>query len=101
MEKDELLRQTIQEYNALGQRRERMAPWIMRVGREIRAGDMSEVRPFADEDVGTAAELKPQLEAELASLDRRRFYILSLLGRISRETSGQLTFVEELDGQDD
>lgn len=61
---------------------------------------MAEINPFAGETSPTEREL----QAELTSLDRRRFYILSLMGKAQRQAlrgEVQLTFIEELDGQDD
>lgn len=57
-----------------------------------------EINPFSEETAPTSMQ---ELQEELAMLDRRRYYILTLLGEAQRSEGGQMTFTEELDGQDD
>lgn len=53
------------------------------------------VNPFPLEDVQPRNEFMADLQAELTSLDRRRFYILSLMAEAERNQARQLTLDDE------
>lgn len=56
---------------------------------------MELVNPFPLEDVQPQSEYMASLQAELTSLDRRRFYVLSLMGAAERNQARQLTIDDE------